>query len=112
MALLGISVTGVSDFSDLSRRLAEELPDVIMIDLDAGTSDGIRWVEQISADECTSHIPIMCVSSHGDLAEVEGAYKAGASSFLVAPYDPVVLESKLEALLSVSGSSREHTKTA
>ncbi|QDV81465.1 response regulator [Planctomycetes bacterium TBK1r] len=101
LELLGMRTTGVSSSDEMTEALAEGLPDAVLIDLDLETGEGIRWVEKIASDECTSHIPIICISSRGDLVEVENAYKAGAKSFVISPYDPVVLESKLVALLNL-----------
>lgn len=98
LELLGMQATGVCTEEEMTDALASGLPDATIIDLESG--DGIRWVERIASDECTSHIPIMCISSHGDLAEVESAYNAGAGCFLISPYDPVILEMKLVALLN------------
>lgn len=99
LELLGMLATAACTSDEMSDALAKGLPDVVLIDLDLELGDGMRWVEKIASDECTSHIPIMCISSGGDLVEVETAFKAGARSFLISPYDPVVLEQKLVALL-------------
>ena len=42
------------------------------------------------------------VSAGSDLEEVQRAYNAGADEFLVTPYDPLVLESKVQGLLSAA----------
>lgn len=99
LELLGMRPIGVSSSDEMSAALADGLPDAVLVDLDLEMGEGIRWVEQIASDECTSHIPVMCISSGGDLAEVENAFNAGAKSFLISPYDPIVLEQKLVALL-------------
>ena len=44
----------------------------------------------------------MCISEHGDLEQAETAFKAGGRGFLVAPYDPVVMEAKLLDLLQAA----------
>jgi len=50
-----------------------------------------------------SPIPIMAISDNADLDEVERAYAAGANDYLVIPYDPSMLEEKLEKLLDRVG---------
>jgi DNA-binding response OmpR family regulator len=40
----------------------------------------------------------MFLSTNGDLEDVQKAYNAGADEYLVIPYDPMVLESKVERL--------------
>jgi PleD family two-component response regulator len=42
----------------------------------------------------------MLLSTNGDLEDVQKAYNAGADEYLVIPYDPIVLESKVERLTS------------
>mgnify|MGYP003792719205 CR=1 FL=1 len=40
------------------------------------------------------------VSANSDLEDVQKAYNAGADEYLVIPYDPMVLEAKVERLTS------------
>ncbi|MDM4016623.1 response regulator [Roseiconus lacunae] len=95
LELLGLRVTSVSDGKEMSDSITASLPDAVIIDLDFDQGAGLRWIESIASDECTSHIPVLCLSSRGDLGEVEQAYRAGAIEFLVSPFDPVDLENKL-----------------
>ncbi|MEX2121098.1 MAG: hypothetical protein WD847_16015, partial [Pirellulales bacterium] len=55
--------------------------------------------QRLSSEERTSRVPIMAFSSSGDLDDVERAFTAGAKEFVVTPYDPAVLQRKLQALL-------------
>ena len=97
--LIGMEVVAVRSEQAFSQSLKESLPDAVIVDLDLQSGEGMRLIEQLASDECTSHLPVMCVSSRGDLTEAEAAYKAGVRGLLVAPYDPLVLESKLRHLL-------------
>ncbi|MCA9138828.1 MAG: response regulator [Planctomycetales bacterium] len=110
LELLGMAVAGAQTPEDLSDALATALPDAVIIDLDPETPDGMRWVEKIASDEVTSHVPIMCLSSRGDLIEAEQAFKAGARSLLISPYDPVLLEEKLAGMLE--STTWQMTETA
>ena len=62
--------------------------------------DGIEFINRLSNDTRTSDIPIMFLSTNGDLEDVQKAYNAGADEYLVIPYDPMVLEAKVERLAS------------
>ncbi len=99
LELLGMLATGIADKEQMTASLGEGLPDAVLVDLDLEMGEGMRFVEDLASDECTSHIPVMCLSSRGDLVEVDNAFKAGAMGFLISPFDPVVLETKLAALL-------------
>lgn len=59
----------------------------------------IEFLNQLSNDPRTSEIPIIYLAASSDLEEVQRAYNAGADEFLVTPYDPLVLEKKVEGLL-------------
>jgi len=60
--------------------------------------DGVEFINRLSNDVRTSEIPIMFLSTKADLDDVQRAYNAGADEYLVIPYDPIVLESKVERL--------------
>jgi CheY-like chemotaxis protein len=62
--------------------------------------DGIEFINRLSNDIRTNNIPIMFLSTNGDLEDVQKAYNAGADEYLVIPYDPLVLEAKVERLTS------------
>jgi CheY-like chemotaxis protein len=63
--------------------------------------DGVEFINRLSNDTRTSEIPIMFLSTKSDLEDVQKAYNAGADEYLVIPYDPMVLQSKLERLTMV-----------
>jgi PleD family two-component response regulator len=46
----------------------------------------------------TSEVPVMVISTNSDLEDVQKAFNAGADEYLVIPYDPLVLEAKVERL--------------
>ena len=72
-------------------------PDLILLDLAMPGRDGVDVCREVRR---TSDIPIMFLSTNGDLEDVQKAYNAGADEYLVIPYDPIVLEAKVERLAS------------
>ena len=111
LQLLGMDVKGVSASEDMSAELETALPDAVLIDLDLPQGEGLRWTEKLAAEECTSHIPIMVLSCQGDLQEAEDAFKSGAREFLIAPYDPIVLEDKLLSLMQQASADSAAMQT-
>ena len=67
--------------------------------------DGTEFINRLSNDTRTSDIPIMFLSTNGDLEDVQKAYNAGADEYLVIPYDPMVLESKVERLVKAASAT-------
>jgi CheY-like chemotaxis protein len=99
LELLGFSVETVVSAETAFAFLDRELPDAIILDPVLPGMDGIELTNRLSNDRRTSRIPIMVVSTDADLNAVQRAHAAGAKDYLVIPYDPVMLEQKLEALL-------------
>lgn len=60
-------------------------PSVILLDIEIGNDDGINIIPQIRA--ASSAVPIIVISSHTELAEVERALNQGAVNYLKKPFD-------------------------
>ena len=104
--LLGLAPIIANSGSMLFAKLDEALPDVVIVDLDVDTGSGLQIIEQLSSNEVTSLIPILCMSAEGDLNTAEKAFAAGAREFLVVPYDPVTLEEKIIRLVARAANER------
>lgn len=100
LELLGYEVVTQESAELALDWLREQLPSLMIVDHVLPGIDGIEFINRLSNDTRTSEIPIMFLSTNGDLEDVQRAYNAGADEYLVIPYDPMVLESKVERLAS------------
>jgi DNA-binding response OmpR family regulator len=100
LELLGYQVVTQESAERALDWLNQELPSLIIVDQVLPGIDGIDFINRLSNDMRTSNIPIMVLSTNSDLEDVQRAYNAGADEYLVIPYDPIVLESKVEKLTS------------
>jgi DNA-binding response OmpR family regulator len=100
LELLGYEVITVDTAERALDWLREQLPTLAIVDYVLPGIDGIEFINRLSNDTRTSEIPIIFLSTNGDLEDVQKAYNAGADEYLVIPYDPIVLESKVERLVS------------
>jgi CheY-like chemotaxis protein len=98
LELLGYDVTPCQSAEQALQWLEEHLPSIVIVDTTLPGMDGIEFINRLSNDLRTSEIPVMVISTNSDLDEVQKAYTAGADEFLVIPYDPLVLETKVERL--------------
>ena len=99
LELLGYQVETVSSGEDALVAMDREKPDVAIVDLVLPGMGGVELIERITSNEMTMEIAIMAISIEADIEAVQRAYNAGAREYLVAPYDPITLESKVETLL-------------
>jgi len=100
LELLGYSVETLDSAERALDWLREKLPSLIIVDHVLPGIDGIEFINRLSNDTRTSEVPVMFLSTNGDLEDVQKAYNAGADEYLVIPYDPMVLEAKVERLTS------------
>jgi DNA-binding response OmpR family regulator len=100
LELLGYEVITLDTAERALEWLHEQLPTLVIVDHVLPGIDGIEFINRLSNDTRTSNIPIMFLSTNGDLEDVQKAYNAGADEYLVIPYDPIVLEAKVERLAS------------
>lgn len=105
LELLGYTVLRAEGADEALTKIPAEAPDAIIIDLSVSGASGVELANRLSNDQATSRIPILVFSASADLADVQRAYTAGVKDYLVTPFDPVVLERKLERLLSKTSTA-------
>jgi DNA-binding response OmpR family regulator len=66
-------------------RLRTEPYDVVVLDIEMPRLDGIALLTQIRADATLRRIPVIMLTGNDDIASIDGAYQAGASSFATKP---------------------------
>ena len=65
----------------------EQMPDLILMDIQLPTMDGYEATRQLKADERTKSIPIIAVTSFALSGEEEKARAAGCDAYLSKPID-------------------------
>lgn len=105
LELLGYQVTTVETAEAALQWLAENLPDLLVVG-HLSDMESVEFLNQLSNDPRISELPMIHLSANADLEEVQRAFNAGADEYLVTPYDPLVLENKVEALLVAASAAR------
>lgn len=98
LELLGYEVVSWEGAHQANVWLQGQLPGLILVGQVAETG-ALEFLNHLSNDQRTSEIPVVFLSGSSDLDEVQKAYNAGADEFLVTPYDPLMLEKKVQGLL-------------
>jgi CheY-like chemotaxis protein len=98
LELLGYTVECTESAEQALEWIRKELPDVMVVGHFLPGMTGIELVDRLSNDIRTSSIPIMFLSPNADLDNVQRAYTAGVKDYLVTPYDPLVLQHKMQHL--------------
>ncbi|MDQ0466955.1 DNA-binding response OmpR family regulator [Caulobacter ginsengisoli] len=85
LASEGTRVAVAEDGLDAFAKLDEQPADLILLDLEMPRLNGFDVLRQLRADEATSRIPVIICTSREDIAAIDKAYEAGATSFVVKP---------------------------
>jgi two-component system chemotaxis response regulator CheY len=85
---LGYRVVQAVDGAAGVAILAEEQPDVIITDINMPRMDGFGFIENVRKDSRHRATPILVLTTESDAELKERARKAGATGWIVKPFDP------------------------
>lgn len=74
-------------------------PDLVLLDWMMPNVTGIDVCEQLRADARTAGVPIILLTAKAQEAAVERGFAAGADDYIVKPFSPRELVSRVESLL-------------
>jgi len=110
LELLGYSVITVSSAEDALTQIAKSEPDLVITNLVLPGLDGTGLIERLSSEEETSNLPVMVLSTDGDLDRVQTVFHVGACDFLVVPFHMEALAEKVALHLSTPREKKPKTK--
>jgi two-component system chemotaxis response regulator CheY len=87
----GFEVVQAEDGLHGREGLDTERPDVIVTDINMPRMDGFGFIEGVRGDERNRAIPILVLTTESDTDKKMRARKAGATGWIVKPFDPVKL---------------------
>jgi len=85
-------------------KAKSERPDVILLDVMMPNLDGLSACAALRADPDTAHIPIVMVTTRGEQANIETAFRNGANDYVTKPINGLELLTKLEYILGESAA--------
>lgn len=100
LELLGYRIELVSSGGEAISSIQKSMPDLVIVDTQLPDVDGIEWIARVRGDWGADQLPVIIFSLDPSLETVERAYHAGAQDYLITPFDPTVMEEKIETLLA------------
>jgi response regulator receiver protein len=94
----GFSVTMAENAEDTYKRLAEAIPDLILMDVVMPGQNGFQLTRAITRDPKYANVPvIMCTSKNQETDRVWGM-RQGARDYITKPVNQAELLAKIKAL--------------
>jgi len=93
----GYAVDTAQDAREALEKLDREAFDLLFVDIKMPGMDGIELLKRVKADQ--PEIVVVMITAHGSIESSIEAMKAGASDYLMKPFDPEQLELLVEKLV-------------
>lgn len=100
LELLGYQIEVVGSGTEATASIDRSMPDMLIVDTTLPDTDGIEWIARMRAEYSPEQLPVLVFSLDPSLETVERAFQAGAQDYLITPFDPTVMEDKIETLLA------------
>jgi two-component system phosphate regulon response regulator PhoB len=101
----GFEVIGTPDGHDALLRIAEDAPDLVILDWMMPQMSGIELCRALRSQSATRNLPIIILSARGEEGDRTLGLDNGADDYIAKPFSPRELVSRVKALLRRSRPS-------
>lgn len=95
----GYEVQGFALPSQFRAAVAQQLPELVLLDIMLPEEDGLSILRWLRGNESTAHLPIMMLSAKGTEYDKVLGLDSGADDYLAKPFGVMELLSRIRALL-------------
>lgn len=95
-----------SDGVEALEKLNTRRIDIVFTEWDMPEMDGIKLISKIRNDEMYKDMPVIMITSRGSRKDVVEALKARCDTFIVKPFNKMVLRRKLLELIEIKGLNK------
>ena len=85
------------------EKVAQEKPDIILLDVMMPVMDGFETCRRLKADPATAYIPVVIITALTDTADRVRGLEVGADDFLGKPINDLALMARIRSLLRIKG---------
>jgi len=95
----GYEVITAVNGEEAIRKVQEEKPDLVILDVSMPLMDGYEVCQKIREDRLKSHIPVIMLSVKKEIEDKVKGLKIGADDYIVKPFNPQELLARVEVNL-------------
>jgi Response regulator containing a CheY-like receiver domain and a GGDEF domain len=92
-------IVEAEDGEDALEKLEENAPDFVVTDWNMPNMNGVDLTSNIRNHPEYSDLPILMITTRGMKEDVKTAMKAEVNNYIVKPFEPEVLEEKVDSCL-------------
>jgi len=94
-----MEVLTAKDGVDAVEKMAERVPDLVLLDIEMPRMDGYQFATHVRNDTKAKHLPIIMITSRSGEKHRAKAIEIGVNDYLSKPYQESQLVAAIEALL-------------
>ena len=98
-------VLTASNGPEALQKIAEDSPDVVILDMMMPEMDGIEVLEEIRRNPATATLPVIFLTGVSDRSKIREALDKGTAYYLTKPFNHRELNSRVEQALRESQKS-------
>lgn len=87
--------------------LQEMTPDLVILDVNMPQMNGYEVMEQMKQDSAWAKIPVIFLTAESDMVNEVKGLEMGAMDFIKKPFDPEVIKTRIDKILSISDKQNE-----
>ncbi len=95
----GFDVREAADATEAYERIADRIPDLILLDWMLPGVSGIELARRLKKDELTRKIPLIMLTARGEETDRLKGFEIGADDYVTKPFSPRELAARIKAVL-------------
>ncbi|MEI6519741.1 MAG: response regulator [bacterium] len=108
----GYTVITAFDGREALKKIEEERPDLVVLDVMMPFMDGLETLKRIRANPMTNRTPVIMLTAKAQDQDIFTGYSSGADIYLTKPFNPMELLTFVKRIFTESeGEDDGHTYT-
>jgi len=96
----GFEVRGVSNGAEALTAIAEEAPDLVLLDIMRPELDGFEVCKRIKEQEATRHIPVIMLTAKKSREDMARGEEVGADWYITKPFKSAMVIETIQRFLA------------
>jgi len=98
LEMRGFFVVEACDGEEALKKIAQRLPDILMLDLSMPILDGFHTIARIRQDPILADLPVLAVTAYAMRGDREKILSLGFNGYISKPISPVALDQELQRI--------------
>jgi two-component system phosphate regulon response regulator PhoB len=96
---VGFQVREAADAPEARRRIADQVPDLILLDWMLPGVSGVEFARSLKKDDLTRRVPIIMLTARGEESDRLRGFEVGADDYVTKPFSTRELSARIKAVL-------------